>query len=467
MRRILAAAALVAFMPTAHAQDKGKSDFTHNAEFRVRDTYEQNESGDKNLKPAQHNGINQRFKLGLGFKANEKFSMNATLIQASAWGTSDTQSAVGHTGDLTGGEDENVMTVNEAYGTWMMSEDLNAKLGRMNFGFGDGSVMAVNDWEQQPNAFEGVLVNYEAEFGRFHAFAFKYRDRTLAATPTTLTSDPQHDAYGVVFDLKTMPEWLKSVNAFVIQDVADGDTATTADSAGVQGKQGTNALRYGATGSFGFSMVDLRATYVGVTGKDLDQGVAAPNDKHDIKQSMMEAEVGVNLAAFMGSRLYVAYHQDSGTKPTDALNTTTSSKHNTYDSYFYDKHANAGLMDIVGWGNLTDTSFGWTGKPMDSTDVGVAYHMFAKTEKGDTTSAATASTAGTMGSNLFSGGTAKGKGNLGNEVDLWANHKYDGGLMMSARLGMFMPGNAFKDITATDTRKDTITQLSVEGKWTF
>ena len=43
--------------------------------------------------------------------------------------------------------------------------------------------------------------------------AFKYRDFydtvTAGSGNTSTTSDPQHDAYGLIFDLKTMPEWLK------------------------------------------------------------------------------------------------------------------------------------------------------------------------------------------------------------------------------------------------------------------
>ena len=148
MRRILAAAALVAFMPTAHAQDKGKSDFTHNAEFRVRDTYMQNESGKSSVKPAQGNMIEQRFKLGLNFKANEKFSAHATLIQASDWGQNGTNAySVGDNSNVNGGHEENVMTVQEAYGTWAMSDDFNAKMGRIAYGFGNGAVMSSNDWD--------------------------------------------------------------------------------------------------------------------------------------------------------------------------------------------------------------------------------------------------------------------------------------------------------------------------------
>ena len=105
------------------------------------------------------------------------------------------------------GDEENFLSVNEAFGTWMVSDDFNVKFGRMNFSFGDGSVMAVNDWQQQPDSFEGVLLNYEAEFGRFRLFGYKYNDEltSRAAAHAGLTGDPQQDAYGLVFDLKTMP----------------------------------------------------------------------------------------------------------------------------------------------------------------------------------------------------------------------------------------------------------------------
>ena len=135
MKRVLAAAVLVAC--TAHAQDKGKADFSANGEFRVRDTFEQNESGQKNTQPAHHNGIEQRFKMGVKFKANEKFSAAASLINGTTWGQPKTDGTVG----VRSAGDDTVLLVNEAYGTWMMSEDLHFKVGRQNFTFGDGSVM--------------------------------------------------------------------------------------------------------------------------------------------------------------------------------------------------------------------------------------------------------------------------------------------------------------------------------------
>ncbi len=452
MRRVLATAVLLAFMPTANAQDKGKADFTHNAEFRVRDTYEDGMTGIKAAadgvgKPSHHNGIEQRFKLGLGFKANEKFSMTATLLQASQWGqgATNTTGNFGNTSNETPvnpntRDEENFMSVNEAYATWMMSEDFNAKFGRMNFGFGDGTVMSVNDWQQQPMSYEGMNLNFEAEFGRFHGIAFKLKDLYAASASTSTNSDPQHDLYGLIFDLKTMPEWLKSVNAFALQTVMDPTAAAA----------GGNMMMYGVGAGFMFAMIDLHADYVMETGKTVS---TFPSTKTDLEANMMQLEVGFNLPAVMGSRFFFNYHQDSGTK-------AGGTKDKTYKSPYSEAHNDTGMMDILNWGNLTAMSLGWTLKPMDNSSAGIAYHMFSKTVKEDTTV-----NAGKYGKLLTAGGPTAAEAALGSEIDLWAEHNYGGGFSMTARLGQFMPGNAFKSAAAE--RKDSITQAMLEGKFSF
>lgn len=445
MRRVLAVAVLLAFMPTANAQDKGKADFSHNAEFRVRDTFEDGMTGMKAAadgvgKPSHHNGIEQRFKFGLGFKASEKFAMTATLLQASQWGqagaatpgnfgSSDTTAAAG---------EENFMSVNEAFGTWMMSEDFNIKFGRMNFGFGDGAAFSVNDWEQQPVSFEGLNFNYEAEFGRFHVFSFKVRDLYTGAASTSLNSDPQQDAYGLVFDLKTMPEWLKNMHAYAVQTVMDPTAALA----------GGNELRYGLGANFMFAMVDLKAHYANVTGKS----VTLAGAKTDVAAGMMQAEVGFNMSAFMGSRFFAGYYSDTGNKSGTA-------KNEQYSAPFSEQHESNGLMDILTSGNLTDMWLGWTLKPMDNSTAGIAYHMFSKTVKDDGVNA------GKYGGLLNASALDLTQTALGSEIDLWAEHNYGGGFTMTARLGQFMPGKAYKD--ATVSRKDAITQAMLEARLSF
>jgi prepilin-type processing-associated H-X9-DG protein len=456
MRRVLAVAALVAFLPTAHAQDKGKSDFTHNAEIRIRDTFEQNESGNSNVQPSHHNTIAQRFKLGLGFKASEKLFANATLLQAANWGQSSGE-PIGDRGTVTGGptnngDEPNFMSVNEAYAGWMMSDDFTAKFGRMNFAFGDGSVMSVNDWQPQPYSFDGVTLKYEAAFGRFTGFAFKYRDLTGS---TTATSDPQHDAYGLVFDLKNMPEVLKMANAYVIQDVADGvyGGGTTATVAGLQNM---NALRWGLLAGLSFGAFDVKAAYNQVGGKNTAIAAGGATTEKTINQNMMAAQVAFNMPNLMASKFWINYHRDSGTSRSDA-----ATHDNTYDPYFYDKHDGSGPMEIVAWGNLTDISAGWNLKPMDTTDVGISYHMFSRTNTDS------GIMYGTFGGNLAQPNTTDSA--TGSEIDVWGEHSYGSGLSTLARVGYFMPGAALKNSAAPGSRSmsDSIMQVQVQGKMTF
>jgi len=476
MKRMLAAAALAAMMPTAHAQDKGSADFTHSAEFRVRDVFEQNESGNQNVEPSHHNGILQRFKLGLGFKANEKFSMTATLLQSSSWGQSAADVPAGSEGvgdrssvGAVGPNQPNFLEVNEAYATWMMSDEFHAKIGRMNFTFGDGSIMSVNDWQQQPFAFDGVATHWETEVGRFQFFAFKYRDYSagigIPGGLTATTSDPQHDAYGVVYDLKHMPEWLKSLNAHIIQDVGDAVWGSATNTT-IQSTQNISALRYGVGAAMAFGAFDVKADYEMNTGKNSTAsatGVVLTD--RTINQNMMQVEGGFSVPGLMGSRFSARYHMDSGTSAADA-----ATKDGSYDPYFYDRLSAAGLMQLVGWGNLTDISVAWSLKPTDNLDAGVGYHMFSKTNSEDFVRP------GMYGTKLFTGAQTLTTGstassNIGSEIDLWAEHRYQGGLSMLASVGEFMPGSDTKNRSnygaGGPANSDTVTQFMVQGKLTF
>lgn len=438
MRRLLALAVLAAAMPLAHAQDKGKSEFTPSAEYRPRYFFMQNPSAFKG-----HDSLAEhRFKVGMHYKANEKMSAHMTLLHAADFGTNSATAPTGSTdrADAAGAQ-ENFLNVNEAYMNWMVSDDFSVRIGRMNFQIGDGTVFAYNDWEQNPGAFEGLTGTWEAEFGRFTGFAFNYREEIATAT----TADPKHSAYGLSFDMKSMPDFMKMVNVHVIKDNADAADPSTGTTVG--SLSGQDTLRYGLGLGFEFGMIDLKAHYEMVTGKYKPQPHTATSEL-DAKQSMMQAELGFKLESFMASRLYVLYHRDSGESTTDAGE--------KYDPYFYEKHANAGLMDIFGWGNLTQLTIGWTMKPGDNTDAGLTYNMFSMTESNGSISYGRF---GTLG--VGSGTSSK----LGDEVDLWAEHRYDGGLSTLLRLGYFTPGDRFDNSITKES--EGVMHVALEGKLTF
>ena len=450
MKRALSLVLFALAWSMANAQDKGKAEFTPSAEYRPRYLYMQNPAGTKgNDSFAEH-----RFKMGAHYKANEKFSAHATLLHAADFGS--TSNNVGQTNNTEAnanfdtGNEENLLNVNEAYMNWMFSDDMSFRIGRQNFQIADGTVFGYNDWEQNPGAFDGVTGVWEAEFGRFTGMVFNYREEV---TGTFAPADAKHTAYGLSFDLKSMPDWMKMTNLHVIKDNADaveGATGTT-----VNANNGQDILRYGAGVGFDFGMIDLKAHYAAQSGsyKNIATGTGAKSSL-DAKGMMYQAELGLKLEAFMLSRLYVLYHVDSGDK------NATDKSAGTYDPYFYEQHGNAGLMDLLGWGNLTQMTIGWTVKPGDSTDAGITYNMFSRTESG---AGAAGPNTGRFGSALGSVGGTGSK--LGDEIDLWAEHRYEGGLSTLLRLGYFMTGDFYEK--ATPKKGEDIMQVAVEGKLTF
>jgi hypothetical protein len=438
MRRLLAFVALVSFLPTANAQDKGKAEFSPSAEFRARYNWAQNGDGTER----NDSNVQDRMKFGANYKANEKLSAHATVLHAATIGQDVNTVAVGNTNTNAA---DNVLMVNEAYANWMFSDDLSFKFGRQTYQIADGSLIAVNDWEQNPTAFEGLVGNWEAEFGRFQLIAFKQRELGTS----TGAKDGEHNLYGLNFDLKTMPNWLKAVNVHVLKDNADAVAAATTDINSATSLNGLDVVRYGAMGTFTFQMIDLKLNYEGTSGKVKTAGAGNAITSVDAKGTMMQAEVGAKFDGFMGSRVFVAYHQDSGAKSGKAGD--------AYDNFFYEKHDNAGLMDLVDWGNLTYLTVGLTLKPGDNTDAGVMWHNFSRTEKG---------TGSTGDHNVFANaGKDDTKDAIGNEIDVWGEHRYDGGLSTVLRVGYFTAGDYLKNGAAKSN--EDILQVMVEGKLTF
>lgn len=436
MRKALALAAFLAMAPYAQAQE-GASTFSPNAEFRVRYQFDNNVAADKDTEPTSQNAVEHRMKFGGTFKASDKLSMTFQGLHAATWGNDVNTNNPPQNGLATAvGDKQNMLLIQEAYATWMLSDEFTLKVGRGALTLADGSVISVNDWEQDPYTFEGVLGTYEMEAGRISAWFVRFAE--LAGVGAATDQDPEANSVALAYSHKILPEFLKAADIHVMKNTksALGNTDATA---------GKDDLRYGVHLAGDVNMIDFKANYAAHTGDKTYVGLA--NNKRE--GNMWELEVGANFEEFMNSRVYVMYHQDSGKNAG-----STTQKDQLYDSFYYEKHENAGLMDIFAWGNLTDMAVGYTVQPADATTVGLHYHMFKKTEK------ASGYNTGLHGSKITANDTTKD--DLGSEIDLVATHAYDNGMMITGRLGMFMPGDALKP-----THNDTYTAAFLEAKMNF
>jgi hypothetical protein len=176
---------------------------------------------------------------------------------------------------------------------------------------------------------------------------------------------------------------------------------------------------------------------------------------------MLHGIVGYTIPKWKNSHVFVVYHMDSG-------GDSGGGQFKTYDSYFYDVHNmyHGGLMDVVKWGNLSYFAVGYTITPLDHFDVTLLYHKFQRTVGSSTPF--TGPGVGPYGYGLIDDANTylSSSKNVGQEVDLAAIKKYDGGFEIEARAGMFMPGTYVTDNHPT-TSGATYTQVFLQGKMVF
>jgi hypothetical protein len=417
MKKLLFAFASLALISSAHATDG--ADIKWNAEMRFRFDGVENAGF---VTKSYDNQTVQRTKLGATLTKGEDLTATVSLLQASTWGNNgDTNTS----GDFTTDTTESLPWVSEAFVFWKAMDNFAVKVGRGAMDLADGSVVAKNDWLQHPWAFEGALGVYFTEWANVNAFAIKGMNDSATGTADV-------NFYGVSLDFKNLPEVIKMANLHILQSKATGIDASAAIPTATNVKD--SKTRVGVTVKGDAGAIDYRATYAMYSG-ELESNVGAVG-KLDNKASMLDAEVGFGLPDVMAMRISALYHMDSGD------GNATDKKLERYDAFFYEQHANAGLMDILNWGNLTYLKAGIALEPMEMTKVGVDYYMFTKSEKADTT-------VGTANAGVQT--TLATKDDLGSEIDIWATKALSNGAELNARIGMFSAGDAFgttaKDVT--------------------
>lgn len=447
MKKLITLLAIVGFVPSVHAAEG--ADFSHSGDYRLKYTDSVNndfaESGTGNPQEFE-----QRLKLGTDVRAGEKLSTHFTFVHNANWGENPTQVPT-----VDGTTSKNLLLVNEAYMTWMASDAWMIRAGRGSFTMADGSVISANDYESVANAFDGVMASYDHEMARISAFGVKGGE---------VTADDRVMAnfWGLSADFKSLPSFLKALNVhYMMVKVDEGDYVGIAT-------PNEDSSRMGVTASGDMAGFDYKLTYATWSGEK--KSTIAATLKQDISSSMMDAHLGYSLPSLMNSNIHFGYHSDTGSKTADVA----TGKDETYQGFYYDQHYNAGLMDVLSWGNLTYMTFGASFHPSDDITVGADYYMFTKTEKSDFAYNGTGKlvdaaslTSGDFGvaglDNIKNSDTTKD--DLGTELDLTVAKKYTNNFSISARYGVFSPGDSFKAQNAA--MNDTYTQMSVAANLKF
>jgi hypothetical protein len=416
------------------------TDWKWNAELRTRYDNNMTQGFVKGALGANNAAVMGRTKIGTTMMRGDGLTGHVTLLHNNTWGDGTNSASLVNSATHNKATVGNLLLVQEAWGWWKSSDMLSLKFGRAGFEYGDGAIFAIDDWQANPNSWEGVWSQWTFDFADLHFFGTKLWDDVTPAAPVAGNDDPEVVAYGLVFNFKNLPEVLKHAFVHIVQINGDNTSTMTASTGGV----GINRMHYGLTVMGDAGALDYRLTADMLSGKI--KGAATDTT---LGATMFDLELGWGLPEFMKARVALMAHMDGGD------DTTTADKNEGYFPLYYDSHKFAGLMDVVGWGNSTYYGLGFSLNPSDDLNAGIEYLMFSRTSD---KAAATNGTGGALG-------TAAGNTNkpIGTELDLHATKMYGENFSMWAMYGMFTPGEYIKN----GGTADTYSKLQLQAKLTF
>ncbi len=448
----LAAIIAAQFVTLHFAAAAEDTEIKFSGDFRARYENYQNPSAVYNASDSEAH-VTDRLRLNTALRKGENLTAGLSLIHSAEWGShtgvADSSLNSNGSGNSSDGtkdgvnDSQNMILVNRAWGAWKYSNVVNFQFGRIGFPIADGTVMSGNEWEQIPISQDGFVANWEVNFGRFQFFTIK----TNEYGPGYISHDAERNLYGISLDIKTLPEWIKVLNAHFIQIVKDetgtGATSSPAYLAGAK----VNEQRVGATlsGDKGRFLYRLSGAYV--FGQAVTQNPAQVT--LNISEYMMDSTIGYNWNSSQSFKTLVGFHMDSGSKD---LSTTEA---HGYESFYYDTHLYGGFMDVIRWGNLTYASGALVYNPTDDIELGLHYFYYAHTVKSDTSAASGATASPTQfGPEYKTLVASPSVTELGQEVDLDIKKSFDSGLKFEGVAAAFAPGGALK--SATDPKQDRI-----------
>lgn len=445
MKRLVLLAAAFGVAAGANAADD--VEMKHSGELRMRYTNDMDSTGVKDANDSAAN-FKHRFKWNITARKGENLQAFLGLLHGATWG-SDTGAGATNPGVIeAAGSEQDRVTVNRAWGWWKTSDALSWKFGRMGLEIADGAFFSENDWEDVPTAHEGVMGMWDMDFAKISLFGLKTAEFGYQLAGAR-TSDPERNLYGVSLDFKNMPEAIKMANLLFVQENRDETGAGVANGA-------RNAQNIGLTVGGDTMNIMYKATLGFQMGKSKDR--TTPQD-YDLNASMYDLMVGYSMPDVMGLKISAGYHMDSGDK-------ASANKNEKWNTMYYDIHNYAGLMDVVGWGNLTYWNVNASLMPTETIEAGLGYYMFSKTESNDTINLLN----GHSGIGQYFAGAAAGTTDkeIGSELDVYANKSYEGGFKIGARYGMFMPGKSIKNVNAAPTKNDkTASQVFLQASMSF
>lgn len=323
---------------------------------------------------------------------------------------------------------------------------LEFQIGRMEMGYGAHRQIGTLGWSDVGRSFDGVRAMWDIEdTGWVHFFAMKTKETGgilagvndgagITQNPNGPTSETAFlGAYAHVDINETA-----GVEAYLLANTMDmGDLETTGgdtdDATGQLITAGGRAMwKTDEDADTSIKIVAEGAVQLGTAPGAIVNDEIVDGPDYSALAFTAEATVGLptETPVYLGLGFDFA-SGDDGSDPTEV---------GTYQQLFPTGHGVLGIIDFVGWQNVSAISAMAKIKPTDQWKVWGEYHMFQVVEAADGWYNA--------GGNLVMTGAEEFDNALGSEIDLGVTFSPEESLSFTLNLAMWMPGDWQKQAMA-------------------
>lgn len=512
MKRLLLSV-FAAALTTAWAVPSTAADFTFGGEYRLRGEWRNNvdfkktdvvntTSSTRNVSDSKDFYM-QRVRLTANAKATEDTTVKITLQDTRMWGaaqnagggpqltdngstntfTDASQAASNNTTDL----HESYLNVAKLFDT-----NMSVRLGRQELVYGDHRLVGNFGWSNNGRSFDAIKFTHASELVNVDLFTSKIAESNdtaedqdfngIYASSTKLLPGHTLDVYYLsVRDhgqgVDKLPfGWATSKQGAIVS--VNGSTLGvtniigTPNSTQVLNTYGVRVKGAGAgvdyTAELPIQRGRISTSFAGTPGVACS-GCTSQTHNYKIKAKAFALKAGYSVPAAAKLRLGFEYNYASGDKDggngnmndnTNAPRGGSEESIGTFFNLFPTNHDKLGLMDQQAWRNVKAWNLNASVAPMDKLSLMASYWKFKLDSRYDAWyGAGTWNTNATGMRAANTPSTPRGASDdIGREIDLIANYKYNSSVTVELGAARFLPGKFIKNKIETNEFLDKSTK---------
>ena len=250
------------------------------------------------------------------------------------------------------------------FGSWLINEDLELRLGRITYSNKFHQIVSINDYEPFFYTFDGVFLEYNTNIINVNVWGAylpkmesvtewdqrhnrSQKDYGLESREGETQIQQLEYGFGLFLDIESISDY---INHFNLHVAYLGDSFLPSESKKIS--------RYGIGLEGAINAIDLAYTFV-LIGQ-------SKGFRFKLEDNMRHFQLSYSRPDFFDSKIFAGYHTDSS----------------QYKPWLYDRHKNAGLLDLFLWGNLTYYFFGFSASVDPLFDIEISFYGLSLTEKG-------------------------------------------------------------------------------------